>query len=300
MVGVVFNPFLLLVYPPQVSIGARQSSNELLKAVCITGKYIYPTRSQHSFRTNTGTTSPSDVNSDITYQSCPGNTMISIKQRQYSITRYYEIEAMLYSSLSLPSHLLPSPICASSYSDPLRCPNTPQPLSTSLSPQNTHSSPPTFPSPSFLLCAPNSPHLIKRFPSKIPLVLPLPPVSLSTFLNAFGFNPHALSRVLLKNVARPLNLLYEFSDKGVMRANVPDWEVCRIWWRGWGGPRSSGEAERSMEISLPSAEPRKSEDEGREREERRRCIVTGKWPVWKVDLWRRRRPPMDLGSEHRD
>lgn len=34
----------------------------------------------------------------------------------------------------------------------------------------------------------------------------------------------------------------------------------------------------------------------RERRDWRRWVVEGKWPVWKVDLWRRRVPVIDLGS----
>jgi hypothetical protein len=39
-----------------------------------------------------------------------------------------------------------------------------------------------------------------------------------------------------------------------------------------------------------------SEAVGMRRVDWTRCIVEGKWPVWKVDFWRRRVPPIDLGS----
>jgi hypothetical protein len=49
IVGVVYTPFLFSIYPSRVSTGTRQSDDELFKVICITGKYIYPARSQHSF-----------------------------------------------------------------------------------------------------------------------------------------------------------------------------------------------------------------------------------------------------------
>jgi hypothetical protein len=45
-------------------------------------------------------------------------------------------------------------------------------------------------------------------------------------------------------------------------------------------------------------EEENSEDVGMRREDWTRCMVEGKWPVWKVDFWRRRVPPIDLGSKH--
>lgn len=86
-------------------------------------------------------------------------------------------------------------------------PKIPHPPSTSLSPQNNHSSPPYFASPSFLLCSPSSPHLINRFPSKTPRApapLSHPPSTPSPALNALGLRPHALSSVLPRYVARLL------------------------------------------------------------------------------------------------
>jgi hypothetical protein len=49
-------------------------------------------------------------------------------------------------------------------------------------------------------------------------------------------------------------------------------------------------------MSIADEEPGRSEVEGILREDWRSDIETGKWPVWKVDLWRRRRPPIDRGS----
>jgi hypothetical protein len=46
-----------------------------------------------------------------------------------------------------------------------------------------------------------------------------------------------------------------------------------------------------MEFGAPN-----SEEVGMRREDWTRCMVEGKWPVWKVDFWRRRNPPIDLGS----
>jgi hypothetical protein len=69
-----------------------------------------------------------------------------------------------------------------------------------------------------------------------------------------------------------------------MSARVPDWVVCRIWWRG-------AEEELAMEVDAPN-----SEEVGMRMEDWTRCMVEGKWPVWKVDFWRRRVPPIDFGS----
>jgi hypothetical protein len=73
-----------------------------------------------------------------------------------------------------------------------------------------------------------------------------------------------------------------------MRASVPDWEVCRIWWRGPVGEETSAPSGDSL--------AGKSAVLGMWRVEVRRCVVTGKWPVWKVDLWSNLIPPIDLGS----
>lgn len=69
---------------------------------------------------------------------------------------------------------------------------------------------------------------------------------------------------------------------------MPDCVVWRIWWSGPEG----------FDVSTPlgSISAGKSEELGMWRWDWRRCVVTGKWPVWNVDLWRRRRPPIDLGS----
>jgi hypothetical protein len=73
-----------------------------------------------------------------------------------------------------------------------------------------------------------------------------------------------------------------------MRARVPDCEVVRIWWRG---------RVDDVEVSISKeVEVANSEAEGMRRRDRRRCMVEGKWPVWKVDFWRRRVPPMLFGS----
>jgi hypothetical protein len=72
----------------------------------------------------------------------------------------------------------------------------------------------------------------------------------------------------------------------VMRARVPDCVVQRTWWRGGAGPSSL--------VSM--AKLPRSDAVGILSEEGRRCMVEGKWPVWKVDLWRRRVPFMLFGS----
>jgi hypothetical protein len=66
-----------------------------------------------------------------------------------------------------------------------------------------------------------------------------------------------------------------------MRARVPECVVWRIWWRG----------SDEEELRVP-----RSEDVGMCSRERSRCIVEGKWAVWKVDLWRRRVPVIESGS----
>jgi hypothetical protein len=75
-----------------------------------------------------------------------------------------------------------------------------------------------------------------------------------------------------------------------MRARVPDWLVHRIWWRGkeFG---ISGDVSIAKEL-----EAAKSDALGMRRRDCTRCIVEGKWPVWKVDFCRRRVPPMLFGS----
>ena len=88
------------------------------------------------------------------------------------------------------------------------------------------------------------------------------------------------------------------SLRGVRRARVPEVVAWRSWcWGVWG----VGDEGWSMEEELGEGEGEesrvgKSEVEGMEREDVRRVRVVGKWAVWKVDLWRRRRPPIDLGS----
>lgn len=90
-----------------------------------------------------------------------------------------------------------------------------------------------------------------------------------------------------------------------MRARVPDWVVWRIWWRTWVGGLllvagvASSELSSSSELLLLSArgsEVKASVVEGRERCEVTRWSDVGKWPVWKVDLCRRRDPASDFGS----
>lgn len=54
-----------------------------------------------------------------------------------------------------------------------------------------------------------------------------------------------------------------------------------------------------MSISLGEGDEEvagKSDVDGILRDDWRRCMETGKWPVWKVDLWRRREPLIDFGS----
>jgi hypothetical protein len=63
-----------------------------------------------------------------------------------------------------------------------------------------------------------------------------------------------------------------------MSARVPDCEVQRIWWRGV-EEVLSGEVSIAKEFEAPN-----SEATGMRREDWRRCIVEGKWPVWKVDF----------------
>jgi hypothetical protein len=69
---------------------------------------------------------------------------------------------------------------------------------------------------------------------------------------------------------------------------VPDWVVHRIWWRGW--------EEDVLVLGAKEDEVPNSEAVGIRRVDWMRCMVEGKWPVWKVDFWRRRNPPIDLGS----
>jgi hypothetical protein len=72
-----------------------------------------------------------------------------------------------------------------------------------------------------------------------------------------------------------------------MSASVPDCDVHRSWCSGAGV---------SGDVSIAAAS-RKSAARGMRRLDCRRCMVAGKWPVWKEDFWIRRVPPRDFGSE---
>lgn len=81
------------------------------------------------------------------------------------------------------------------------------------------------------------------------------------------------------------------SDNGVRRERMPEDEVWRIWCKG---PVAAGSS-TSMGVAEDVCGSGRAVIEG-ESEERRRVMEVGKWPVWKVDLWRRRWPERDLGS----
>jgi hypothetical protein len=78
-----------------------------------------------------------------------------------------------------------------------------------------------------------------------------------------------------------------------MRARVPDWVVWRIWWRG--GCVDGGEGV-AVSMSSLSLLVKVSVVDGRERCDWTRWRDVGKWPVWNVDLCRRRDPASDFGS----
>ena len=97
---------------------------------------------------------------------------------------------------------------------------------------------------------------------------------------------------MVRNVASADSRRYVGSSSGVISAMVPDCEVCKMWWSGVGGGPSRSISEG---LALGSPELLMEVMVG-ESVERRRVSRVGKWPVWKVDLWRRRWPERDLGS----
>lgn len=109
-------------------------------------------------------------------------------------------------------------------------PKTPHPTRTSLSPQNTHSSPspPTLFNPSLCFPHPNSPNLITNPPSTTPP--PFSPLSAPPARNPFAFNPHGASSVFARYVARLDKRRNVDSCRGVSSAMAPDCVVCRTWW----------------------------------------------------------------------